>query len=150
MYKYKANMYTAKWSGSENKIFKDAFYLRTKIFVEEQGFRDEADELDSSADHLVIYNGEKPAATGRVIYNDDGNAKTGRICVLPDLRGTGLGRLVIEEIEKHCREKSVRKIFLGSQLHARGFYSCLGFVEYGEIYLEENHEHIGMFKKLCD
>lgn len=48
----------------EIKIYKglpdDAMLVRKTVFVKEQGFRDEFDETDKIATHLVAYDNETP------------------------------------------------------------------------------------------
>ena len=43
----------------------DARLIRQQVFVEEQGFVNEFDDIDAKAYHAVIYTGGYPIATGR-------------------------------------------------------------------------------------
>ena len=43
----------------ENALPEDALYIRTVVFVEEQGFRDEFDEIDKNCLHLIAYDDDK-------------------------------------------------------------------------------------------
>ena len=140
--------YTVKW-GQNDDVFKDAAMLRIKIFVDEQEFREEFDEIDKTAFHMVVYDEDKtPVATGR-IYNEESDVwHLGRICVLKEKRKTGLGRLVVTELEKKAATFSAKKVTLGAQLRAAGFYKTLGYSEVGKIYFEEYCEHINMTKDL--
>lgn len=44
----------------------DARLIRQQVFVEEQGFVNEFDDIDAKAYHAVIYTGGYPIATGRL------------------------------------------------------------------------------------
>lgn len=44
----------------------DARLIRQQVFVEEQGFVNEFDDIDHEAYHAVIYTGGYPIATGRL------------------------------------------------------------------------------------
>ena len=43
-----------------------AAYIRKAVFMEEQGFQQEFDEIDDRAYHALILDGETPAAVGRL------------------------------------------------------------------------------------
>ena len=43
----------------------EAVRIRKTVFVEEQGFQDEFDKIDSYARHLVLFDGENPIAVCR-------------------------------------------------------------------------------------
>ena len=62
----------------------DAFSVRRKVFVEEQGvpLNLELDDLDKTADHFVVYSVETPIGAGRIREIDDGIGKVERVCVL--------------------------------------------------------------------
>lgn len=127
----------------------DAFALRFEIFCDEQGYtrEQEIDEEDKTSPLLVLYDGETPVATGRVV--DEGNQAfhIGRICVKKNLRGSGIGRTLVEALLKKAREMGAREITLGAQCRAQGFYEKLGFVPCGEVYMDGHVPHIPMRQK---
>jgi len=47
---------------------------------------------------------------------------------------------------KEAENRGVKRIYLGAQKHAVGFYKKLGFSVYGDPYTEVNIEHIYMEK----
>lgn len=141
-------MYTYKWGKKDSDIFNDAFSLRWKVFVEEQKFHDEADDYDQKAEHLVIYDADKPIGTGRTIDLENGSLKIGRVCILKEYRGKGIGRLIMEEIERSAKEKGYSNLILGAQCRVSEFYNAVGYKEVGEIYLDEHCEHIDMIKEI--
>lgn len=138
-----------QWGKKCDPVFKEAASLRIRVFMEEQNFSYDLDELDEVADHLGLYNeaGEIIGAA-RVLYPENQDAKAGRICVRSDLRGKGIGRLIMEEIEHHCRLIGMKRILLGGQKRAEGFYRSLGYAPCGEPYDEEGCPHIPMVKWL--
>ena len=46
-------------------LLEEAVRIRKTVFVEEQGFQDEFDKIDSYARHLVLFDGENPIAVCR-------------------------------------------------------------------------------------
>ncbi|MPW24847.1 GNAT family N-acetyltransferase [Alkalibaculum sp. M08DMB] len=128
---------------------KDAFYIRTKVFVEEQGVspEKELDQFEDVSDHIVIYNQEQPVAAGRVRIDKD-VAKIQRVCVLKEYRKSGLGKVVVESLENIVKAKGICKSKLGAQVHAIDFYQRLGYKQISDEFLEEGILHIEMIKKL--
>ena len=90
----------------------DSRYIREKVFIEEQGFKEEFDAIDDFADTLVLYDGNNPVATGRVYELDTPHSfKLGRIAVMKPYRKSGLGREIIALLEKHAMDKGANAIY---------------------------------------
>ncbi len=126
----------------------DAKAIRHTVFVEEQGFQDEFDEIDPIAHHLVVYSENTPVATGRVFLGTKGEYIIGRIAVIRPYRGEGFGRIVMENLENQARVLGAQSVTLAAQTQARGFYESLGYEVDGEVFLEEHCPHISMKKSL--
>ena len=56
--------------GLKNNL--DAISIREEVFQKEQGFITEFDEIDNTATHVVLYDGELPVATGRLYQDETG------------------------------------------------------------------------------
>lgn len=129
----------------------EAKQIRTQVFVDEQGFKNEFDHLDSQSIHLVIYQNGKPAATGR-LYSDNTGFHIGRIAVKKQYRGLGLGAKVISLLEQKAKANSAvhtpKTLFVSAQVRAEGFYKKQGFTPEGGEYADEGVPHIKMYKKL--
>ena len=132
-----------------DKINTDARYIRNTVFIEEQGFEREYDEIDSFATHIVIYDGTAALGTCSVFFDEAlGCYHTGRIAVLKEHRGKGLGRLLVTEAEKVAKSKGGKDIYIGGQVRVSDFYVKLGYTPYGEVYMDEGVPHIGLNKSL--
>ncbi|NCF20048.1 MAG: GNAT family N-acetyltransferase [Haliea sp.] len=116
--------------------------IRTTVFCEEQGVDPaiDFDGNDASAIHVLVSCIGEPVATGRVLQ--DGHI--GRIAVLRKHRKTGVGEKVVLALVEAARQAGCTRVFLGSQLHATGFYARLGFSPYGNEYVEAGIGHIHM------
>lgn len=138
--------FTAKiYKGKQN--FDDAFYIRKTVFMDEQGFFDEFDDIDSVALHAVVYDGDKPIGCGRV-FLESGNAHLGRIAVLLEYRKMGVGRILMQALEQAARDNlEFSRFELSAQKRAIGFYKSVGYEEIGEFYLDEGYPHITMIKE---
>jgi predicted GNAT family N-acyltransferase len=111
------------------------FDIRRRVFIEEQDI-DEAEEwdaADATATHFLALDGATPAATARLIAKG-GNAKIGRVAVMPDYRGTGLGRDLMVHILTHAKEIGFTESAIEAQLTVIPFYARLGYVAEGPEY----------------
>lgn len=130
------------------KLPDDAKAIRVAVFMNEQGFKEEFDETDNDAVHLVLYSeDETPIATCRLFPNKEMNAYTlGRLAVIKEYRGKGIGSVMVGEAEKYIKSKGGKGIVLHAQCRAVQFYKKSGFTEFGEIGDEEGCPHIWMKK----
>ena len=133
-------------NGNTDIYFNDAYAVRKQVFMDEQGFSTELDETDKIATHVILYDNEKPIATGR-IYQENDEYHIGRICVLKAYRKNHLASIVMQTLEE-IGFKQTDTIYLSAQLQAKGFYEKLGYQAYGDEYMDEHCPHI-MMKKSC-
>ena len=127
--------------------------IRWTVFVEEQNVPPsmEVDEHDREAGtiHLLGLCDGIPAGTGRLVPLADGAmGKIGRLAVIDDVRGRGLGKLLLQSLEEEARRRGMREVTLGAQVHARAFYERLGYSASGEVFDDAGIPHIEMRKKL--
>lgn len=127
----------------------DAKQIRQKVFVIEQKFEDEFDEIDDTAIHFVLYYVDKPVATARAYYDkEDKSYHIGRMAVIKEFRSMHLGKKIMDYAEEYLKKKGAKKIKLSSQVRAKGFYQRLGYKPYGEKYYDQHCPHIAMEKTL--
>lgn len=127
----------------------DAILVRQTVFVDEQGFKDEFDEIDKTALHLVAYDDGKPIATCRLFWSDERKTHLiGRLAVVKEYRGRQLGAVLITEAEKIVVEMGGKRIELHSQEQAIGFYEKQGYCICSEMEYEEHCPHYWMKKEL--
>lgn len=140
----------------EQGNFADAREVRTRVFMEEQGFANEFDEVDEDPHtvHVTLYDvagalvgcartfpdPDHPKEPGRWVF--------GRLAVLPEARGAGRGAALLEESERLAREAGATELHLHAQCRVTPFYERHGYEAYGEVELDEHVEHIWMRKAL--
>ena len=135
--------------GNWNELGPDASKLRTAVFVAEQGIsqKNVGDEADRSALHAVAYNALGQAiATGRLISLGGGIGKIGRMAVHRSLRGSHVGRGIIQTLMEAARQRGDTEVMLHAQRSAEGFYLRQGFVTRGDPFDEVAITHIEMAK----
>ncbi len=131
-----------------------AFAVREEVFIVEQQVPaeielDEYDHVSTTVHLLALDEAGKAVGTARFRpYNEEGVCKVERVAVLATTRGTGLGRLMMEEIHRLAREAGFKTAKLNAQLQAKPFYDRLGYIGEGETFLEADIEHMTMTKKL--
>ena len=121
----------------------EAVEIRENVFVKEQGFEKEFDEIDEKAIHLVMFDEhlQKPVVTCRIYKGSKpGEFILGRLAVISECRGMNLGSDMIQKAEEVVREKGGKSI----SLH----YEKLGFCGYGVEDEDEGCPHCWMKKQL--
>ncbi len=134
-------------SGAWSELGEDAQQVRTAVFIEEQGIarEDEWDVADQTCLHAVAYNRlGQPVATGRLLQAEPGVGKVGRMAVHRVLRGTGVGRDIVNALTVAARERGDHAIRLSAQRTAEGFYRRLGYQAVGETYEDVGIPHVDM------
>lgn len=126
------------------------FALRHRVFVEEQAVPValERDGLDGEARHAVVLRPDGVAvAAGRLLVRGQ-VAKYQRIAVDRELRGHGLGRLVMDALDGIAAAAGCESARLSSQVDAIGFYERLGYQAFGETYMDAGILHRDMVRTL--
>ncbi len=132
-----------------NGLPDEALAVRTTVFVEEQGFVDEFDEIDRIAVHFIAFDENVPIGTCRIFTQDGGSTfLLGRLCVLAAYRGRGVGRQLVAAAEAGVRQRGGGSLALHSQYHAKEFYAALGYTAYGDVEDEQGCPHIWMKKEI--
>jgi ElaA protein len=125
--------------------------LRNEVFIVEQDcpYQD-LDNKDIHCHHLMRWHGDKLAAYTRLVppgISYDTYMSIGRVVSSPAFRGTGAGKELMTKSIASCYELfGTAPIRIGAQLYLKKFYEDFGFVQSGEMYLEDGIEHIEMTK----
>lgn len=138
-------------TGDWNTLGRDAARLRTAVFVREQGIPAdvEADALDASARHAVLYNRlGQPVATGRLLQQAPGVGRIGRMAVDRSVRGAQWGRVLLAALVEAARARGDKQVQLHAQCSAQGFYERAGFTVAGAPYEEAGLAHVLMTQAL--
>lgn len=140
-----------KFSELSNEELYQILRLRSEVFVVEQhcNFMD-MDNKDQKCDHLLGYKDGQLLAYSRIVPAQVSYEfpSIGRIVVSPQGRSRGLGiELLIVSISKVEDLFGKSKIRIGAQLYLKKFYGSFGFFQSGEIYLEDDIEHIEMTRE---
>ena len=133
----------------------DARAIRTEVFIAEQQIPVEMewDDADAGCIHAVALNRfGLPLATGRLLQEAPGAAhaagRIGRMAVIQSLRGSGVGRAVLDALMQAAQARGDQEVRLHAQTSAQGFYARAGFVSIGAVFDEAGIEHVEMARPL--
>lgn len=140
-----------KWK-SFSALTKDELYallnLRQQVFVVEQDcpFID-ADFKDQDCDHLLAYQDNELVGYLRVVKpgKQYHGPEIGRVLTAEKIRREGAGKILTQEaIEFSATKYAGQEISISAQHRLQDFYRDFGFIVQGEVYLEDDIDHIKM------
>lgn len=106
--------------------------LRAQVFPGAQG---EADEYDRLAVYALTFNeGGLPGGAGRLYIGDDSRFTIDRVGVVPEVRGQGLGDLLMRMLLYRALELNCAGVQLVSPVRLTGFFSRYGLRAQGEAF----------------
>lgn len=132
------------------EALEQALKLRRQVFVHEQKVPVELeyDEYDQIAIHFVAVRGNNVIGTARLLSHSQFASRISRMAVTKNFRGRGIGRRLLEALEKEARKQGKVEIVLHAQMHACDFYRRSDYVVQGDEFVEANIRHIKMVKRL--
>jgi YbgC/YbaW family acyl-CoA thioester hydrolase len=138
-------------TGTWHELGAHAQAIRTQVFIEEQNIPAELewDAGDAQAVHALASNRfGLPLATGRLLQHAPGVGRIGRMAVSQTVRGSGVGRAVLDALTDAARQRGDVELVLHSQTSAEAFYARSGFSPRGAVFEEAGITHIEMARRL--
>lgn len=121
--------------------------IRKIVFIAEQGFENEFDDIDNIAKHIVIYEDNLAIGTCRIFYNNERKYyQIGRIAIIKEYKGKGYGNILLDASETEIIKNNGNIIELALQKRISHFYLKNGFTMLNEKYNDEGCPHIWMKK----
>ena len=124
--------------------------LRNEVFAIEQNcVYQDMDNKDQPAYHLMGWTNGILIAYTRIIppgvaYPEP---SIGRVVSSPSARNEGIGKLLMDKSIEHIYNLYGNiPVKIGAQLYLKRFYTNLGFLQAGDVYLEDGIEHIEMVR----
>ena len=120
---------------------------RSEVFVVEQNIvYQDMDYIDRYSTHIFFKDGDKIASYLRVI--DAGvkfkEASIGRVLTLPEFRGRGLSRRLMQLAIQYLKTIGSVPIKIEAQEYLVKFYESLGFKSVSEPFILEDIYHVEM------
>lgn len=151
---------TMEWQWSSYQaLSKDDLYAilarRQEVFIVEQKcVYQDADGVDLQAFHLLGWQGQgaqrQLLAYLRCVFPGVKypEISLGRVLSAPAVRGTGIGRELLEQGIRHAeRQFPNQQIRISAQLYLEAFYAGFGFERTSEPYDEDGIPHVEMLRR---
>jgi len=124
--------------------------IRQQVFVIEQGVLPELemDELDEKALHIIADYRGQPIATCRLIFLPNECVKLERMAVLKSFRDKGVGRQILDYVDKEIKSRQIKLLVIHAQFQAISFYESSGFKSVGLPFWEAGIKHLKMEKQV--
>lgn len=138
---------------ADKEMLERCLEIRDKVFTIEKGVPkeievDQFDCLNESCSHFLIRYQNVDVGTIRCLHTSKDTVKIQRFCLLKEYRGFGLGKNVIEYIEKYYKEQGFATIEMDAKYEVCGFYEKCGYRKVSGVFIEANIEHIKMMKEI--
>ena len=121
--------------------------IRIEVFMKEQGFENEFDDIDDMSHHIVVFDEEKPIGTCRFFKEND-HYTIGRVAVLKEYRNQHIGNVLLESAEKEIKKLNGALIVVHAQVRVSPFYERQGYIQFGQIDDDEGVPHMWMKKRI--
>ena len=109
----------------------------------------EVDEIEDQCFHVMAMENGTAVGVGRLQYNSTREAQIRYMAVAKEREGNGIGRMIVDALEKEAADKNVNTIMLDAREPAVGFYQKLGYrVEEKSYVLFDEIQHYRMRKRL--
>lgn len=126
--------------------------LRSEVFVVEQHcYYQDLDGKDEKSFHLMAWENDELVAYTRLLppHISYEEPSIGRVVLRANIRGTGQGKVLMEESIRHCYTLFGKQpIKIGAQYHLKAFYETLGFLQCSNVYDDAGIDHIEMIKNI--
>lgn len=124
--------------------------IRQRVFVEEQGVPEdlEWEGDDEQCEHFLAIH-QQAGAVGCARLRPDGRrAQIGRLAVLPAYRRLGIGRAMLEKVDRCGIERGYDELYLHAQTYAQPLYESLGYLASGAEFQEAGIAHRLMTRRI--
>ena len=123
--------------------------IRERVFVQGQGVPKDVDRdgLDGACVQFLAREGGTPLGTAR-LREVEGVAKAERVAVVETERSHGIGRALMEELEREAGRRGAKRVILNAQEDVVPFYERLGYTATGPRFIEANIWHRPMKKEI--
>lgn len=135
----------------KSNLYKKEIELRNAVLRAPLGLKFKKEDLEAEVDELrygLLNHDGVLVACLLVRILDNSIAKIRQMAVKEELRGKGLGRELMNNVESELKKKNFNKIELHARMYAKVFYDKLGYIETGDIFTEIGIPHIKMVKNI--
>jgi GNAT superfamily N-acetyltransferase len=109
--------------------FEKYYRLRWKILRApwNQPEGSEKDDFEKQSIHIIAFENDEVIGVGRVHFNSSSEAQLRYMAVDEQWQGKGIGKLILDELERRVVEQGANKIILHARDNAVKFYEMNGY-----------------------
>ena len=132
-------------------LYQEILALRYEVLRKPLGMEYSKEQLAAEVNdiHLAMLVDGVVKATLFLSQESEGMMRMRQVAVSPELQGKGVGRRLVEEMERICVHFATREIVLDARQVAIPFYTRLGYETYGEPFVQATLPHMKMRKVLA-
>ncbi|MCC6808104.1 MAG: GNAT family N-acetyltransferase [Deltaproteobacteria bacterium] len=128
-------------------VFRDALELRYAVLraplgVARKDFQPDA--LESAIYVCALVDSRVVGTVALDLSGGDGVGRLRQMAVLPDLQGSGIGRVLVRTLEREARRHDVTRVWMNARAHVIGFYARLGYAVTSDLFDEVAIPHVRM------
>lgn len=134
-----------------DKNYHRVFDLREEILRKPIGLSLKNEDLSGDALDTILIAENGDELLGCVMLHpteSKDKLKLRQMAVADNWQGKGIGCMLVEAAEGHCRKTGVDKIVLHARITAEPFYSKLGYITKSDEFAEVGIPHVIMEKQL--
>lgn len=109
---------------------------------------DEDLDAERAQRHFGVFDGDQLVAAATLAHGSHGEAQLRQMIVRPQCRRHGLGRRIVEHIERVADSQGASLLFLNARLEAVEFYLGCGYRRVGNQFIHATLPHVRMEKPL--
>jgi len=129
--------------------FAEELSLRRRALAEPLGLELEAVRFAFEPQSLRLWAFERGRLVGCVLFHREADGgRLYQMAVEESLRGTGVGRTLVERLHDELRAQGVHRAWLNARGPVVGFYERLGYAAEGAPFVEVGIEHRRMTRVL--
>mgnify|MGYP001334377696 FL=1 len=134
-----------------SKEFKEYDLFRWKILRKPigKGIDSLKDQYEESSFHLIGIKDEIIIGCGRLHFNNKDEAQIRYMAVEERYQGKGIGKKILELLEKNAKKNNAKKIILNARDHALKFYESSNYIKVDKYHGSDTGiPHTTMIKKI--
>ncbi len=138
-----------RFLGRDDPLREQARELRFRVLREPLGFSRAEVTVEGENDSILLAALEEGRVVACVMFTPH-TAERGQLrqmAVHPSRQGTGVGRVLVRQLEQAAAAQGFEEIELHARDHAVGFYEKLGYAREGAPFIELGIEHVLMRKR---
>jgi len=128
--------------------YREVWDLREEVLRKPLGLSLKNEYLSWDNEDIIFIAEQNEKVVGCLMLHDVGNKtiKLRQMAVYDNRQGMGIGRMLVEAAEKYAAQNGYCQVVLHARKGATGFYTTLGYLQFGDEFMEVGIPHIGMKK----